>query len=151
MVCRCSVRNSVFFALTQLMLYILLCSALFAVVGCSGTGEPVDMLLNAANSQLTSAQEAGAAEHAKPEFDEASDLLAEAQMALEAKDKGARALIERAYARARLAEALARQSKSETEATQLEAELDRALIEANRASEERQSAESELANPITPP
>jgi hypothetical protein len=127
------------------MFCILLCSALLAVVGCSGTGEPVDVLLDAANSQLTKAQEAGAPEYARPEFDEASDLLAEARMALETKDKGARVLIERAYARARLAEALAKQSKSENEATQLEAELEKALMEANRARKERQSAESELA------
>jgi len=144
MVCRFSVGNSVFFALTRLMLYILLCSAIFAVVGCGGTGQPIDALFAAANSQLASAQEAGAAEYAKPEFGEAGDLLAEAQVALENKDKGARALLEKAYTKARLAEARARQSKAEAEAAQLEADLEKALAEAKSVREERQAAESVL-------
>ena len=131
-------------ALTSFVSCVLLCSAIFAVMGCS-SGQPIDGLFTAASSQLTRAQEAEAAEYAKPEFEEAKDLLAEAYMALENKDKSARNLVEKARVSSRLAEARARQSKAEAEAAQLEADLEKALEEASRVREERQSAESELA------
>ncbi len=137
--------SKTFSILARYMLCALLCSVFSAVVGCSGAGQSIDVLFTAANSRLSSAQEAGAAEYAKPEFEEAGNLLARAEIALKNKDKGARALIGKAHAKARLAEALARQSKAETEAAQLEADLEKALAEANRVSEERQSSESELA------
>jgi hypothetical protein len=137
--------SKTFSILARYMLCALLCSVFSAVVGCSGAGQSIDVLFTAANSRLSSAQEAGAAEYAKPEFEEAGDLLTRAEIALKNKDKGARAIIGKAHAKARLAEALARQSKAETEAAKLEADLEKALAEADRVREERQSAESELA------
>jgi hypothetical protein len=124
---------------------LLLCFAIFAVVGCGGIGLSNDAMYTAASSQLTSAQEAGAAEYAKAEFEEAENLLAEAEVAMGNKDSRASLLIERACAKARLAEALARQSKAEAEAAKLEADLEESLEAVERASEERKSAESDLA------
>jgi hypothetical protein len=132
---------------------LLLCSLLLlSMVGCSATGQSVDALFAAANSQLASARhalegsetEVGAGQLAGFEFEEAKALLAEAESAMKNRGKETRSLIRKAHAKARLAEALARQSRAETEAMQLEAELEKAKDEANRARLERQSAESEL-------
>jgi hypothetical protein len=121
---------------------------LLSVAGCSATGQSVDILFAAANSQLASARKAGAEQLAESEFQQASGLLAEAEIALKNRDKGARSLIQKAYSKARLAEALAKQSKAETEAARLEAELERASAEASSARLERQSAESELGQEL---
>jgi len=132
------------YTLTRSLVPIALCLVLFSVAGCSATGGSVDVLFAAANSQLASAKKVGAEQLAESEYQQASRLLAEAEIALKNRDKGARSLIQKAHSKARLAEALARQLRAETEAAQLEAELERALVEASRARLERQSAESEL-------
>ena len=117
--------------------------------GCSATGQSIDALFAVANSQLASAQKVGAEQLAESEFQEARTLLAEAEVALKNRDKGARSLIQKAHTKARLAEALATQSRAESEATQLEAELEEAQEEAVRARMERRSAESDLGQGVS--
>ncbi|MFC1714440.1 DUF4398 domain-containing protein [Candidatus Poribacteria bacterium] len=131
--------------LVLLVVFCLSCSALFSVVGCSA-GQPIDVLFAAASSQLADAQKAGAEQFAESELKEGVSLLAEAELAIENKDKGARVIINKALAQARLAEALARQSKAENETAQLEAELEKASTEADQAHQERQAAESKLTH-----
>ncbi len=126
-----------------LVAFCLSCTALFSVVGCS-IGQPIDALFAAASSQLADARKAGAEQFAESELREGVSLLAEAEVAIENKDKGARALVNKALAQARLAEALARQSKAENETAQLEAELEQASTEADQAYQEQQAAESKL-------
>lgn len=118
-------------------------SALLSVVGC-GAGQSIDALFAAADSHLADARKAGAEQYAKSELDEAEAALAEVEAAIESKDKGARVLVKKALAEARLVEALTNQLKTESETTQLEAELEAAFSEANQAGQDRQSAEREL-------
>ncbi len=119
------------------------CSALFSIAGCSA-GQPIDALFAAASSRLADARKAGAEQFAESELKEAASLLAEAELAIENKDKGARSFVDKALAQARLAEALARQSKAENEMAQLEVELEKVSTEADQARQERQTAESKL-------
>ena len=121
----------------------LLCFALLSVVGC-GAGQSIDALFAAADSHLADARKVGAQQYAKSELDEAEAALAEVEAAIESKDKGARVLVKKALAKARLVEALTNQLKAESETTQLEAELEVVFSEANQASQDRQSAEREL-------
>ena len=121
----------------------LLCFVFLSVVGC-GAGQSIDALFAAADSHLVDARRAGAEQYAKSALSEAEASLAEAETAIENKDKSARALVEKAVARARLTEALTKQLRAESETTQLEAELEVAFSEANQARQERRSAESEL-------
>ena len=125
------------------------CTVLFLIIGCSGAGQSVDALFATASSQLADARKSGAEQHAEPQLEAAISLLAEAEVAIENKDKGARALLEKASAQARLAEALARQSRAETETAKLEVELGKASTEADQARQERQSAENKLAQMMT--
>lgn len=132
------------------MIYVL-CSVIFSVVGCgvfvsseTDAGQSTDALFAAANSQLASAQKAGAERLAESGFEEARALFAEAEIALENGDKEARTLIQKAHTKARLAEALARQARAETEVVQLEAELEKASAEASRVRLDRRASESEL-------
>ena len=121
-----------------------LCSVLFLMAGCGGGGQSIDALFAAANSQLASAQKAGAEQLAKSEFEEASALLAESEIAMGTRDQEAQSFTKKAHIKARLAEALARQSKAESEAVQLEADLEKASAEASSVRLERRAAESEL-------
>ncbi len=120
------------------------CTVLSSIIGCSGAGQSVDALFATASSQLANARKSGAEQYAESQLEEAMSLLAEAEVAIENKDRGARALLEKAFAQARLAEALARQSKAETETAKLEVELEKASTEADQARQERQSAENKL-------
>ena len=119
---------------------------LLSLAGCSATGPSTDALFASANSQLSSAQKAGAEQLAESDFEEAVTLLSGAETALKNRDKQARSLVQKAHAKARLVEALARQLKAENEAAQLEAELEKAREEATRARLERRAAEDELGN-----
>jgi hypothetical protein len=123
--------------------FCLLYSTLISILGCS-SGPSVDALLVTANSHLADAEKAGAGQYAKSELDEATAALAEAEAAIQSKDKSARVLVGKALAKARLAEALAQQAKAEEETTQLEAELEVIFSEADQARQDRRSAESEL-------
>jgi hypothetical protein len=129
------------------LLYVLCLVSCFS--GCSATGQSVDALFAVANSQLASAQKAGAEQLAESEFQETRALIAEAEVALKNRDKETRSLIQKAHAKARLAEALAKQSRAESEAARLEAELENAQEEATRARLERRSAESELGQGVS--
>ena len=126
-----------------------LCLVIPSVIGCSAKGQNTDVLFASANSQLASAQKAGAEQLAEPEFEEARISLIEAESAIENGDKRARTLIEKAHARARLAEAMAKQRRTENEAARLRVELEEASTEADRARLERQSAENELNEGIS--
>ena len=121
----------------------LLCFALLSLVGC-GAGQSIDALFAATDSHLADARKAGAEQYAKSELDEAEAALAEVEAAIEGKDKGARVLVKKALAKARLVEALTNQLKAESETTQLEVELEAAFSEASQAGQDRQSAEREL-------
>ena len=117
---------------------------LFAGCGVMSNRPDDNTLFATANSQLTAAQKAGAEEFAKIEFEDARNLLSLAEDALKKKDKEAKIIIQRAYAKARLAEVLARQEKAETEAAQAEVELKASEQNADKVRIERQSIEAEL-------
>lgn len=118
---------------------ILILIILFSLMGCTVTSQSVNVLFTNTISQIDNAQKAGAK---NAEIQEARVLLAEAKNTPKNKDK--KMLLEKAYAKSRLAEALARQAKAESEASRLEAEVKILEEEANRIRLERQSAENSL-------
>ena len=122
----------------------ILCLVLFSMAGCSTTGQSIDALFAAANSQLASAQKAGAERLAESEFEKAKARLAEAEIASKNNDKETRSLVEKAHAQARLAEALAEQAQAESELAQSAAELEKVSAKANSVRLERKAAESQL-------
>ena len=135
--------------ITRMIVLCLSCLILFWVIGCGGAGQSIDALFVAVNSQLADARKAGAEQYSEPQLEEAESLMAQAEVAVENKDKGARTLMEKALAKARFAEALARQLKAENETAQLEMELEKASSEASQARQERQAAENKLTQ-MTP-
>ncbi len=98
--------------------------ALSGLVACSSTPAPVGEI-SAAQTAVTAAEQADAAQHAPADLDRARDKLMRAEAALQADENNqARRLAEQALVDARLAEAKSRADVARQNADQVQAGID---------------------------
>jgi hypothetical protein len=98
--------------------------ALTALAACSSTPPPVAEI-SAAQTAVTSAEQADAVQHAPADLDRARDKLIRAQAAMQQDDnQEARRLAEQASADARLAEATARADLARQNADKVQSGID---------------------------
>jgi Domain of unknown function (DUF4398) len=98
--------------------------ALTALVACSSTPAPVGEI-SAAQTAVTAAEQADAAQHAPADLDRARDKLLRAQAAMqEDENEAARRLAEQALVDARLAEAKSRADVAQQNAEEVQSGID---------------------------
>jgi hypothetical protein len=105
--------------------------ALLGLAACGSTPPPPVGEMSAAQTAVTAAEQANAAQHAPAELDRARDKLVRAQAAMQQDDNSdARRLAEQALVDARLAEARARAEVARQNAEQVQSSVDALRSEA---------------------